>query len=118
MEYLVIDKDGFAVNHINADADFNPGEGLHLEAVRNQPWRAAALFVPTEVALWQAKAALASIGKLDAANAMVAQIGGNVALAWEWGNIIERSSPAVERLGAALGLDLDALFIAADKLSL
>jgi hypothetical protein len=39
MDWLVIDKDGLAVNHIVANEGFDPGEGLHLEPVGNQPWR-------------------------------------------------------------------------------
>jgi hypothetical protein len=123
MEYLAIDKDGFAVNHINADADFNPGEGLHLEPVGNQQWRPAILapIIPVTVALWQARAALLGAGKLDAVNAAVAKIGGAVAIAWDYGNSIDRASPTVAALGATLGMsdkDLDNLFIVASSLTL
>ncbi len=77
--------------------------------------------IPASVHMWQAKAALQSAGKLDAANAAVAGSGNqNIIMAWEWAPEISRDSPAVAAVGAAIGLasaDLDALFIAADAIS-
>lgn len=75
--------------------------------------------VPASVKMWQAKAALASIGKLDAANSAVASVGGSVALAWEYAPDISRHSSAVAAVGAAIGLStagMDALFISAAKI--
>ena len=66
------------------------------------------------VALWQAKEALRQLGKLDAANALVAATDSPALhLAWEYANDVSRNSPAVTAIGAALGLDnaaLDNLF--------
>jgi hypothetical protein len=85
--------------------------------------------VPPEIDLWKAKAVLLeqpsrhAAGKtlLDDANAAVAAAGGAVALAWGNSAKLTRSSPTLEALGAALGLtaaDLDALFVAADAVSI
>lgn len=114
---------GMAVNKIMADADFAPGPGLELQIIASQPWYSPkqSVVVPISVALWQAKAALFAVGKLDAASTMVSAIGGNVALAWEYGNTIDRNSPTMQSLATHLGLsvdDLDNLFIAASKISI
>lgn len=63
--------------------------------------------VPQEVALWQARAALAAAGLLDAATAAVQSAGGAIAAAWEYGNVIRRDAPSIAALGAALNLSSD-----------
>lgn len=76
-------------------------------------------YVPSPVALWQARAALAVAGRLDDATAAVNAAGGAVKEAWEYGNFIHRDSPTIEQLGAALGMtsdDIDNLFRAAAAL--
>jgi len=74
-------------------------------------------FVPASVPMWQAKAALQAIGKLDAATSAVNASGSHqIILAWEYAADIARASPSVAAIGTALGLgsnDLDQLFIAA-----
>ena len=110
---------GTAINSIEADAGFDPGVGLELQEPASQPWYKPTPMiseVPETVALWQAKAALAAVGKLDAATQIVTALGGNVALAWEYGNTIDRDSPTVLAMSAQLGLapeDLDKLFVMA-----
>lgn len=76
--------------------------------------------VPASVSMWQAKAALAASGKLDAANASVAQVGNPaLSIAWEYATDLSRESPALAAIGAAIGLspaDIDALFIQASNI--
>jgi hypothetical protein len=77
--------------------------------------------MPASVKMWQAKAALAAAGKLDAANAAVT--GSNnqaIILAWEYAPDLNRNTAAVAAIGQAIGLDaaaLDALFIAASQIA-
>lgn len=70
--------------------------------------------VPTEISRFQAKAALANIHKLDAANAAVAASDNVVLkLAWAEAPTFPRTSPGINALAPALGLsqdDLDNLF--------
>lgn len=77
--------------------------------------------VPQTVYLWQAKAALAAAGKLEAANAAIAGSGNElIQLAWAGAPQISRTSPSVEAMGAIIGLDaaaIDALFLAAAEIS-
>jgi hypothetical protein len=73
--------------------------------------------VPAEVALWQARVALARRQLLAPANAAIGA-SGDAALqaAWEYGNTISRGSPALAALAGALSLDeatIDALFVEA-----
>lgn len=78
--------------------------------------------VPASVSLWQAKAALQAAGLLDAANSAVASFGNPaVAAFWQNASVIDRASPTLAALAAALSLDsahVDALFIAAAAISL
>jgi hypothetical protein len=72
-----------------------------------------ALPVPESVALWQARAALASAGLLEKAQAAIAAAPAAVSTAWEYGNTISRASPTIAALGEALGLSsaqIDDLF--------
>jgi hypothetical protein len=74
-------------------------------------------YVPKSVYMWQAKTAIAAIGKLQAAdNAIDATNNPALMLAWHTAPEISRASPAVAAIGALLGLsdkDIDALFIQA-----
>lgn len=75
--------------------------------------------VPKSVKMWQAKAALSLSGKLEAANAVIAQQGGAVAIAWEYASDVSRDSPGMAAVGAAIGLNaaaIDALFISANSI--
>ena len=73
--------------------------------------------VPAQVSRFQAKAALAQIGKLTAAEAAVMASGAVVLqLAWAEANDFRRDSPGINALAPLIGLDLDALFIAAAQI--
>jgi len=80
--------------------------------------------VPAEVTMRQARLALHAAGKLTAVNAAINALPDPPKTAalieWEYSNAVRRDSQFVALLGPALGLDaagLDALFIAASKLS-
>ena len=77
--------------------------------------------VPASVKMWQAKAAMALVGKLDAANAAIAASKSvPLQLAWEYATDISRTSVSVSAIGKVLGMsdaDIDALFISADKIA-
>lgn len=73
--------------------------------------------IPQEVSRFQAKEALRQAGLLDQADAAVAA-SGNATLqnAWANANTFKRTSPGINALAPAIGLDdagLDALFTAA-----
>ena len=79
--------------------------------------------VPPSVTMRQARLALLAAGKLGAVaptiNALPSPDNQRAAIDWETLTTVERSSPLVLALGAALALDsaaLDALFVAAEKL--
>lgn len=75
--------------------------------------------VPKSIKMWQAKIALSQIGKLDAANALIAQLGPPITIAWEYASDLSRNSPGMLGIAMQIGLndtDLDNLFIAADKI--
>ena len=93
-----------------------------VQAVDMTPEEIAALppvlpVIPQEVSRFQAKAALASIGKLDDANAAVAASNDPILqLAWSEAPNFPRNSAGLNALAPALGLsqaDLDQLFIVA-----
>ena len=77
-------------------------------------WRATA-----EVSRFQAFAALYADGKLEDAEAAVAAAGGLTVIAWQNAQVFKRSSPMMNTLAPALGLDdeaLDDLFLAAAQI--
>lgn len=75
--------------------------------------------IPASVPLWAVRVILAERGLLEEANAAIAAMD-NAALKtiWEYGNTVDRISPALLALAEVLGVadELDALFIAADGL--
>ena len=80
--------------------------------------------VPAEVTMRQARLALHAAGKLNAVDAAINALPDPPKTAalieWEYSSTVRRDSQFVALLGPALGLDsaaLDALFIAASKLS-
>lgn len=98
--------------------DATPEQRAHAHAVASA-FDFDAPAVPASVRMWQAKAALAAVGKLEAANAVIAAASGHVAIAWEYATDVSRDSPGLAAAGAAIGLDaeaIDALFIAAEKI--
>jgi len=74
--------------------------------------------VPACVPLWAVRVILAERGLLEEANAAIAA-SDNISLRtiWEYGNTVDRSSPALLALAETLGVtgEIDALFIAADE---
>lgn len=73
--------------------------------------------VPQVVSRFQAKAALALSGKLQAAEAAIAASGNVILqLAWAEANEFHRDSPGINALAPLIGLDLDALFITAAQI--
>ena len=78
-------------------------------------WRATA-----EVSRFQAIAALYTAGKLDDAEAAVAAEGGLTVIAWQNAQVFRRTSPMMNALAPALGLDdgaLDDLFLDAAQIT-
>lgn len=65
---------------------------------------------PNSVSMRQARLALLQVGKLADANQAVAAAGEAAMIEWEFSGTVSRASPLVVQMGAALGLDLDALF--------
>jgi hypothetical protein len=74
--------------------------------------------VPLSVTPYQARLALNAAGLRDAAEAAVAAAPRDIRDAWEYAISIERYSPFVAEIGAALGLsdaEIDQLFVAAGQ---
>lgn len=125
---MALVRDGVVENVIEADPDFNPGEGVVMIpseiagpgwvqdafGLRPPPFVEDVADVPAQIALWQARAVLERRGLLAAANSAVTLAGDEVLRAvWEYGNVISRSSPGLAALANALGLsgaDVDELF--------
>ncbi len=88
-----------------------PGIDNRPELAASPP---AAPLVPASVTMRQARLALLSIGKLDDVAAAIAAMPSphreRAQIEWEYGTVIERSSPLLARLGTELGLDVDAIF--------
>lgn len=75
--------------------------------------------VPPSVPLWAVRVILAERGLLEAAKAAIAASDNPAAQAiWEYGNTVDRGSPALLALAETLGVagELDDLFIAAGDL--
>lgn len=125
---MALVRDGVVENVIEADPDFNPGEGVVMipSEIAGPGWAHDAFGlrpppsvedvadVPVQIALWQARAVLERHNLLAAANSAVTLAGDEVLRAvWEYGNVISRSSPGLAALANALGLsgaDVDELF--------
>lgn len=74
--------------------------------------------IPDRISPRQARLALLSIGKLDAANAAIEQSGGATKIAWEFSSYVLRNDPDVIALASVIGIDgvaLDQMFIDAVK---
>jgi hypothetical protein len=77
--------------------------------------------VPASVPLWAVRVILAERGLLKAANAAITAMDNRaLQVIWEYGNTVDRSSPALLALAEALGVadELDALFIEAAELKI
>lgn len=82
-----------------------------------------ASLVPGEVTMRQARLALNAISKLSAVDAAIAAMADpqktEAQIEWGYSSTVQRASPLVAQLGAALGLDgaeLDQLFVTAAAL--
>ena len=77
-------------------------------------------YVPYSISMGQARLALFDMGKLAEVDALINSLPEaekqRAKIEWEFRPTVERNSPLVLQIGAALGLDLDAMFIAANKL--
>jgi hypothetical protein len=124
---MVIEYDGVAA--------YTPPAGL-LPPV---PWDGRPMFqppspppvVPAQIEKWQLQVVLATMpptGKfagstslLGDANALAAQAGGNVLLAWNGASTVARSSPTIAQFAPQLGLtsaQVDAAFVAAASVAM
>lgn len=65
--------------------------------------------VPPSVSPRQARLALLAVGKLDAANAAVAQADAATKIAWDFSNEVRRDDPGVIALAGVVGFSLDQL---------
>jgi hypothetical protein len=111
---LVILRNGQRVTVSGAAADAFEAQRQPDAAADLARWRATA-----EVSRFQAKAALAAAGKLEAANAIVAAASDMAKLAWAEALVFRRDSPTIAALAPLLGLDdiaLDNLFRAAAEI--
>jgi hypothetical protein len=93
--------------------EIQPGPDGYPVAVDPPP---SAPVIPTSISPAQARLALLGAGLLDQVEAAVAAGSRATQIAWEMATVIERSSPTVVALSAALGLtdaQLDDLFTTA-----
>lgn len=75
--------------------------------------------VPASVSMRQARLVLHSAGLLDDVEQAIAAAGKATQIEWEYAKEVQRNSPLIASLGAALGLsaeEIDFLFIEAEKL--
>lgn len=122
---------GFDVLHTDPRPEYNAAEvvsegpveereGKFYATYITSPAPEAPVYVPHSVSMGQARLALFDLGKLDSVvtviNALPTDQKARALIEWEYRTSVERQSALVLQLGKALDLDLDALFIAADKL--
>ncbi len=78
--------------------------------------------VQSQVALWQVRAVLAHHGLLDQANSVITTLNNPAVSAyWDYGNVLDRTSPTLAELIVAMDLtpaQVDAMFVEAAALSL
>ena len=76
--------------------------------------------IPQSVSMRQIRLALLKAGKLDSVNTTIAaKAGRSTQIEWEYAPELQRASPLIAELGAALSMDraaLDALFVKASGL--
>ena len=101
---------------VEASADVAVGDKYAYGQFKHPQPSAPVVTVPTSISPAQARLALLGAGLLDRVEAAVAAGSRATQIAWEMATVIERSSPTVVALSAALGLtdaQLDALFTTA-----
>ena len=98
----------------NGVSPYDPPEGHTLVLEADAPAVVMTAVAPDRITARQARLALLAAGLLPQVEAAVSAAGGAVAIEWEYATEIERASPLVASIGAALGLTgvaIDALFI-------
>lgn len=98
------------------DGQLVPADGVWLDGMTVD---VGAPSVPASVSARQARLALLAAGLLDTVNAAVAAAGGATQIEWDHATQIDRASPLLASIGAALSLtgeQVDELFRAASAL--
>jgi hypothetical protein len=108
---------GVSQGWVPATDDAQKGDLYDPQALNLFSKPTAPVVVPQVVDMAQARLALLAAGKLGAVEAAIASLPSPqkeaAQIEWEFRPVVHRNSPLVVALGQQLGLDLDALFIAA-----
>lgn len=119
---IIIADDSYILLPHDVESDFaNIGDVFDGENFSANTDNADSPLVPGTIPLWAARTVLQQGNLLDAATTAVNQ-STDLALknVWEYGNFINRNSPAIQSLATALGLtsaQVDEMFIAANNLT-
>ena len=96
------------------EVDMPPEDGRQIWD--GEAWGPIPADIPSSVSRFQARAALHQSGKLSEVEAAIAESDLFTQMAWQDAQEFRRNSPTILALGDQLGLDLDALFIAAAQI--
>lgn len=96
------------------EVDMPPEDGRQVWD--GNQWGPIPVEVPQSVSRFQARAALHQSGKLAEVETAIAESDVITQMAWQGAQEFRRNSPTILALGDQLGLDLDALFIAAAQI--
>lgn len=116
---VIRDTDGACIPFDEGNADYREYLAWTEEGNEPNPYAAPTPPVPSSVPLWAVRVVLAERNLLDQANAAIAASDNTaIKVIWEYGNFVDRDSPALAALAEALSItnELDALFIAAGNL--
>lgn len=117
---VIRDADGACIPFDEANTDYRTYLAWIEEGNEPNPYVVPPPPVPSSVPLWAVRVILAEQSLLDQANAAIAASDNTaVKVIWEYGNFVDRDSPALGSLATALGLDgdaLDLMFFAAAEL--
>ncbi len=72
-------------------------------------------YIPQQVSMRQARLILLKIGMLETIEAIVAGMGEEAKIEWEYASVVERSNPLISAMGLS-EVELDTLFSEASKL--
>ncbi len=116
------DGDGALIPQDPANVDYRAYQVWLAAGNTPTPATAPTPTVPPQIALWQVRAVLAHRGLLDQANSVIAALNDpSVTAYWDYGNVLDRTSPTLAKLITAMNLtstDVDAMFVEAAALSL